>query len=219
MARRSSRRCRFSWARTARRSSPGVTRAPAPGTWTAAWSSPPVTRATPALATPATGAPPGDSVTVASARQAMAQLTVRPPSDGGARTAAWWPWSIVAAAVGLNLVNLRALTLRVTYLNVSRMHEQMVRFATTQVRAGHLPFASWFPFLGEGSPQFLHYQSLPAILAGAIGLLTGPDAAFRWTLYLLLSLWPVSVYLSARAFGAGRPAAAASAAMAPFLVS
>ena len=38
-------------------------------------------------------------------------------------------------------------------------------------------------------------------------------------MYVLLSLWPVSVYLAARAFGAGRPAAAASAAMAPFLMS
>src|ERR1700728_1045554 len=51
------------------------------------------------------------------------------------------------------------------------------------------------------------------------GLAAGPDVAFRWSLYLLLSLWPVSVYLAARAFGAGRPAAAASAAMAPFLMS
>jgi Bacterial membrane protein YfhO len=149
----------------------------------------------------------------------MARLAVRSPADGGGRTAAWWPWSIVAAAVGWNLANLRALTLGVAYLNDSTLHEQMVRFATAQLRAGHLPLTSWFPFVGEGSPQFLHYQSLPAILAGGLGLLTGPDAAFRWTLYLLLSLWPVSVYLSARAFGAGRPAAAASAAMAPFLVS
>ena len=94
-----------------------------------------------------------------------------------------------------------------------------MRFATAQLRAGHLPLTSWFPFLGEGSPQFLHYQSLPAILTGLVGLAVGPDAAFRWSLYLLLSLWPISVYLSARAFGAGRPAAAASAAMAPFLVS
>ena len=115
--------------------------------------------------------------------------------------------------------SLRALTLGVAYLNDSSLHEQMVRFATAQLRAGHLPLTSWFPFLGEGSPQFLHYQSLPAILTGAVGLLTGPDVAFRWSLYLLLSLWPISVYLSARAFGAGRPAAAASAAMAPFLVS
>jgi hypothetical protein len=131
----------------------------------------------------------------------------------------WWAWSIVAAAVGWNLVNLRALTLNVAYFNDSTVHEQMVRFATAQLRAGHLPLTSWFPFLGEGSPQFLHYQSLPAILTGLAGLVAGPDAAFRWSLYLLLSLWPVSVYLAARAFGAGRPAAAASAAMAPFLMS
>ena len=131
----------------------------------------------------------------------------------------WWPWSIVAAAAGWNLVNLRALTLNVPYFNDSTMHEQMVRFATARLRAGHLPLTSWFPFLGEGSPQFLHYQSLPAILTGLAGLAVGPDVAFRWSLYLLLSLWPISVYLSACAFGTGRPAAAASAAMAPFLVS
>jgi Bacterial membrane protein YfhO len=149
----------------------------------------------------------------------MARLAVRPPGNGGGRTAAWWPWSIVAAAVGWNLFSLRALTLAVTYGDDSTLHEQMVRFATAQLRAGHLPLTSWFPFLGEGSPQFLHYQSLPAILTGALGLLIGPDVAFRWSLYLLLSLWPISIYLAARAFGAGRPAAAASAAMAPFLMS
>jgi hypothetical protein len=149
----------------------------------------------------------------------MTRSAVRPPGDGGSRSASWWPWLLLAAAVGWNLVSLRGLTIGVPYLNDSSMHEQMVRFASSQLRAGHLPLTSWFPFLGEGSPQFLHYQSLPAILTGAAGLLTGPDLAFRWSLYLLLSLWPVSVYLSAGAFGAGRPAAAASAAMAPFLVS
>jgi hypothetical protein len=95
----------------------------------------------------------------------------------------------------------------------------MVRFATAQLRAGHLPLDSWFPFLSLGSPQFLHYQSLPAMLAGLAGLLIGPDLAFRWTLYLCLSLWPVSVYVCARLFGARAPAAAAAAAMSPFLVS
>jgi hypothetical protein len=131
----------------------------------------------------------------------------------------WWPWLLVAATVAWSLISLRRLTLGVAYLNDSSLHEQMVRFATAQLRAGHLPLTSWFPFLGEGSPQFLHYQSLPAILTGLVGLAVGPDVAFRWSLYLLLSLWPISVYLSARAFGAGRAAAAASAAMAPFLAS
>ena len=149
----------------------------------------------------------------------MTKLAVRSPRGGGGRTALWWPWLVVAAAVAWNLASLRALTFKVTYLNDSSLHEQMVRFATTQLRAGHLPLTSWFPFLGGGSPQFLHYQSLPAILTGAVGLLIGPDTAFRWSLYLLLSSWPISVYLAARLFGAGRPAAAASAAMAPFLVS
>ena len=162
-------------------------------------------------------------MTVIDARPARApattRLAVRPPRDVGGRTASWWPWLLVAAGVTWNLVSLRALTIGVPYLNDSSMHEQMVRFATSQLRAGHLPLTSWFPFLGEGSPQFLHYQSLPAILTGAVGLLTGPDVAFRWSLYLLVSLWPISIYLSARAFGAGRPAAAASAVMAPFLCS
>jgi hypothetical protein len=131
----------------------------------------------------------------------------------------WCSWLLVGAAVAWNLVSLRALSFGVAYLNDSSLHEQMVRFATAQLRAGHFPLTTWFPFLGEGSPQFLHYQSLPAILTGAAGVVVGPDVAFRWSLYLLLSLWPVSVYLSARLFGAGTPAAAASAAMAPFLVS
>jgi hypothetical protein len=164
-------------------------------------------------------------MTAAGARPARApakpRLALRRPGglDGRGRSAWWWPRLLVAAAIGWNLASLRALTVGVAYLNDSSMHEQMVRFATVQLRAGHLPLTSWFPFLGEGSPQFLHYQSLPAMLTGALGLLTGPDVAFRWSLYLLLSLWPISVYLSARAFGAGRPAAAASAAMAPFLFS
>jgi len=154
-----------------------------------------------------------------SARVPPVAPAVRSPSDGGGRTASWLPWVIVAAAICWNLVSLRALTIAVPYLNDSSMHEQMVRFATSQLRGGHLPLTSWFPFLGEGSPQFLHYQSLPAILTGAVGLLTGPDAAFRWSLYLLLALWPISVFLAARAFGAGRGAAAASAAISPFLAS
>jgi hypothetical protein len=136
-------------------------------------------------------------VTATDARAGRASATsrfaIRLPADSGGRVAACWPWLLVAAAVGWNLASLRTLTHEVAYLNDSSLHEQMVRFATAQLRAGHLPLSSWFPFLGEGSPQFLHYQSLPAIVTGAVGLLIGPDVAFRWSLYLLLSLWPISV--------------------------
>ncbi|MGO9959356.1 MAG: hypothetical protein ACLP50_25850 [Solirubrobacteraceae bacterium] len=129
-----------------------------------------------------------------------------------------WPWALVGAAVAWNLVNLEAETLAVSYLNDSSVHEQMVRFAAARIASGHLPLTSWFPYLGLGSPQFLHYQSLPAMLTGLLGLAIGPDPAFRWTLYLLLSAWPVSVYVGARLFGAGRAAAGVSAAMSPFVV-
>lgn len=164
---------------------------------------------------------PGVRSARASARQ---EIRSPSPARGGGRIFAWLPWLAVAAAVLWNLVSLQALTSPVAYLNDATMHEQMVRFATARLRAGHLPLTGWFPFLGEGSPQFLHYQSLPAMITGAVGLLTGPDAAFRWSLYLLLSLWPVSVYLAARLFwgstgGGGRAAAAAAAVMAPFLMS
>jgi len=143
----------------------------------------------------------------------QASITARPTAGQPGRG----PCLLVGAAVAWNLVSLRAETLTVSYLDDSSVHAQMVRFATQLTRDGHLPLTSWFPFLGLGSPQFLHYQSLPSMLAGLIGLAVGPDVAFRWALYLLLSLWPVSIYLAARLFGAGRSAAAASAAMSPFL--
>lgn len=149
------------------------------------------------------------------------------PRDRGSSSAAspgapsssvgvWW---LVGAPVIWNLVNLRAETFSAAYADDGSMHDQMVRFAAIQLHHGVLPLTSWVPFLGLGSPQFMHYQSLPAMLTGLVGLVVGPNVAFRWSLYLLLSLWPVSVYLGARAFGLGRWAAAAAAAMSPFLVS
>ena len=128
-------------------------------------------------------------------------------------------WIVVAAAVGWGLWQWRPALLAVPFLDDSSVHEQMVRFAATRLAAGHSPYTSWFPYLGLGSPQFLHYQGLGATLAGALGVGVGADAAFRWSLYLLLAGWPMVVYLSARLFSLGRPAAAAAAAMAPFLAS
>ena len=95
-----------------------------------------------------------DPVTATGARparaSAMARFAVRSPAGGGGRTAAWWPWLLVAAAVGWNLVSLRALTVGVTYLNDSSLHEQMVRFATAQLRAGHLPLDELVPVPRRG---------------------------------------------------------------------
>ncbi len=78
----------------------------------------------------------------ASARE---RFRIRPTSALVGRGSVWGPWLLVTAAVVWGLISLRALTVGVPYLNDSSMHEQMVRFATQQLRAGHLPPTSWFP--------------------------------------------------------------------------
>lgn len=135
------------------------------------------------------------------------------PGPGG------WPGSAVAATVLWSLWELRETVAAGQYRDDNALHEQMVRFAAVRLRAGHDPLTSWFPYLGLGSPQFLHYQGTPAILTGLVGLVAGPETAFRWSLYLLWCLWPVAVYCSARVFGLDRLAAAAAAVVAPLLHS
>jgi Bacterial membrane protein YfhO len=129
------------------------------------------------------------------------------------------PLIVVALAVVWGLWQLRAEVRPVPYLDDSSIHEQMTRFAAARISAGHLPLTSWFPYLGLGSPQYLHYQSLPSMTAGLIGTVIAPDTVFRWSLYLLLALWPVTVFLSGRLFGLSRWTAAAAAAVSPFLAS
>src|SRR5207237_7539976 len=46
-----------------------------------------------------------------------------------------------------------------------------------------------------------------------------PQTAYLWFLYVLLALWPVSVYLGARLLGWGRWTAAGAAAVSPLIVS
>ncbi len=104
-------------------------------------------------------------------------------------------------------------------LNDGSMHAQMVREATYQLSRWHLPLTSWYPYLGLGSPHFLHYQSLGAMLTGAVGIVIGPNHAFGMVHLHLWSLWPISVYLSARILGWERWTAAIAAACSPFLFS
>jgi hypothetical protein len=122
-------------------------------------------------------------------------------------------------AVVWGLWELRAEVRPVPYLDDSSIHEQMTRFASARIAAGHLPLTSWFPYLGLGSPQYLHYQSLPSMMAGLVGTVIAPDTVFRWSLYLLLALWPVPVFFAGRLFGLSRWTAAAAAAISPFLAS
>jgi hypothetical protein len=125
----------------------------------------------------------------------------------------------VAAVVAWNLWSLRSVVLRVAFLNDASVHEMMARYASSVISAGKNPYTSWLPYIGLGSAQYLHYQSLGSALTGLVGVVVGPDTAFRWSIYLLLSLWPFVIYSSARLFGLPRSAAAIAAMLSPFIVS
>ena len=68
---------------------------------------------------------------------------------------------------------------------------------------------------------FHHYQSLPQTLTAFAARATGASdqGTYLWILYLLLALWPISVYLGARLLDWDRWTAAAAAAVAPLIVS
>jgi Bacterial membrane protein YfhO len=124
----------------------------------------------------------------------------------------------VSAAAAFDLWTLREQRTPVAYENDLSVHTAMVRFASERIAGGHLPWTSWFPYIGLGSPQFLHYQSLPAVLAGLLARAVSPMSAVSWTTYLLLGTWPLSVYICGRLFSL-RPWSAAWAAVASPFVS
>lgn len=128
--------------------------------------------------------------------------------------------SVIAAVVaGWSLWSVRATLLSVPYLDDASIHEQMVRFATQSFQSVGDPLTAWFPYLGEGSPQFLHYQSLGAMVTGLAGTVIGANNAFRWSLFLLVGLWPVCIFVSARVAKLSPWVAAAACVLSPFIAS
>ena len=125
---------------------------------------------------------------------------------------------MVGAAVLFGLIVLWPERADVWYLNDASVHRSMVGWAADRIRDGHMPFDGWYPYLSLGASRFHHYQSLPHILTGTVSLVGG-DATFRWSLYLLLAFWPVSVYAGGRLLGLGRWPAAAAALISPLLTS
>jgi hypothetical protein len=129
------------------------------------------------------------------------------------------PLVAVAGTCVVSLVMLRAELVQVPYLNDSAVHEEMVRFALAKIRGGHFPPDSWFPFLNLGTPQYLQYQSLGAMLTALAAWAVGVGRAFTLTTWLLVSAWPVCIYASARIFGLRREAALGAAVLSPFVSS
>ncbi len=129
------------------------------------------------------------------------------------------PIALVLAPVVFSAIGLRSELTYSPHLNDSAFHAEMVRYATAQFQADHFPLDGWFPYLGLGSPLFLHYQSLGAMLTGLLGVVIGANRAFSLMLYLLVVAWPIAVYLAGRVFGWSRWESGFAALIASFVVS
>jgi Gpi18-like mannosyltransferase len=133
----------------------------------------------------------------------------------------WMPVAVVGLTCAFCLVILRGETSPAPNLNDSAFHMQMVRWADGQIGGGRVPLDGWYPYLSLGSAQFHHYQSLPHTLTAYAARATGAgdEHTYLWLQYLLLALWPISVYCGARLLGWGTWPAVAAAALAPLIVS
>lgn len=133
----------------------------------------------------------------------------------------WGPLALVGLTCLFDLVVLRGETSAAPNLNDSSFHLQMVRWASGQIHRGRVPLDGWFPDFSLGSSFFHHYQSLAETLTAYAALATGSgdQTTYLWILYLLLALWPISVYLGARLLDWDRWTAAAAAAVSPLIVS
>jgi Gpi18-like mannosyltransferase len=131
------------------------------------------------------------------------------------------PLGLVIVSCVFSLVVLRSETTPANNLNDSAFHLEMVRWADHQISEGKIPLDGWFPNLTLGSSFFHHYQSLPYTLTAYAARITGlgDTTTYLWLLYLMLALWPISVYLGARLLSLERWPAAAAALVSPFIVS
>ncbi len=132
--------------------------------------------------------------------------------------------ALLLLATAFNLYHLYPeVAIQAPMLNDGVLHLLAVQQTAAALAAGQNPTDFWLGAIGLGYPLFLHYQHLaylpPALvyyLAG--GALALPDL-FHWTQYLLLSLFPLSIYWSLRRFGFARLPAALAGLLAPLLAT
>jgi hypothetical protein len=146
---------------------------------------------------------------------------IAPPRPNGDRRRRRLPPTtlLVAIVVAFNAWTLRAEALPARPLNDASFHVSYLGWAADRIAGGHLPFDGLFTQLGLGFPIFHHYQVLPHLLLAPVAAVVGAATTVSVSTFLLLALWPLCIYASARLFGFDRWIAAAAAAVCPFVVS
>ena len=131
----------------------------------------------------------------------------------------WQAGIVVAVAVAFSAIVLWPETQAAHRFNDLPAHVSWVQWAADRIASGHSPLDGWLPQLALGGAHFHQYQVLPHILAGFFATITDAETVVRWSLYLLLVTWPISVYLGARLLDQRRRAAAIAALLSPLLAS
>ena len=108
-------------------------------------------------------------------------------------------------------------------LNDGVLHLLALDRSVAALTAHQDPTDPWLAPVTLGYPLFHHYQHLPYVLPAALylpfrGTIPLFDL-FNWTRYLLLSLFPLSVYWSMRRFGFSRLVAALAGLVASLLAT
>lgn len=121
---------------------------------------------------------------------------------------------ILGLAVAFNLIVLRSeITIAAPPLNDVVMHLQVLGRTIVALAAGQNMADPWMGSVPSmGYPLFHYYQHLPyypiALLSLALATLSGGaipyTSVFLWSEWLLLSLFPLSIYASMRRFGFAR---------------
>ena len=113
---------------------------------------------------------------------------------------------LVLFAVAFNLYHLfPEVSVKVTDPNDTGMHLLATELAVESITQG-LDFTDpWMGSIGMGFPLFHYYQHLPYLSTALVHILTlrtlSPFELVNWTTYLLLSLFPLSIYWSMRRIG------------------
>ncbi|HSR29389.1 MAG TPA: YfhO family protein [Anaerolineae bacterium] len=127
-------------------------------------------------------------------------------------------------AVAFNLYRLYPeVAIRAPLLNDGVLHRLAFERTVTALASGQDPTDPWLAEIVLGYPLFHHYQHLayllPALLSFPLSSLLDLPDLFDWTRYLLLCLFPLSIYWSMRRFGFGRLPAALAGLIAPLLAT
>ena len=133
-------------------------------------------------------------------------------------------WFLLLFAVAFNLYYLYPeVAIKVPNLNDGVLHFLATERVVTALFLGQNPTDPWLGQIALGYPLFHYYQHLPYLPPAALHLLSLGRLPlldlFNWTRYLLLSLFPLSIYWTMRRFGFGRLPAALSGLVAPLLAT